>query len=311
MSAPGSPGRPSDLLRALGAGRGQGSLLAARGNPTLGPAFAPRAEVEAALGEVEAALGAGPDLWTREWCATQIRAALRLAPGDAAVTARGDALLARLLALDEPEFEPLRDRVARGEYGPAALLADLEARPAYLWDPFVQRLLGVQRVPERETERPSGMVHYLPSSVRTTLALARRLDPGDVFFDVGSGLGLVTLLVAWISGARAVGLEYEPTYHRLAVARAERLRIPRVRFELGDARHADLSEGTVFYVYDTFRGQILDDMITRLEAEARERTIRVISRGHSTPVFDGVAWLAREAPAEEGFVVYRSRPAGA
>jgi SAM-dependent methyltransferase len=165
----------------------------------------------------------------------------------------------------------------------------------------------VQRVPERETERPAGMVHYLPSSVRTTLALARLLAPDDVFFDVGSGLGLVTLLVAWVSGARAVGLEYEPTYHRMAVERATQLGIPRVRFELGDARAADLSEGTVFYVYDTFRGAILDDMIARLEAEAARRPIRVISRGHSTPTFDATAWLERTGGGAEGFVVYRAR----
>src|SRR5687767_89885 len=108
------------------------------------------------------------------------------------------------------------------------------------------------------------MVHYLPSPLDAVLAIAKLLAPEDVLYDIGPGLGLVTMLVAWLSGAKAKGVEYEPAYHRRAVELAELLRIP-AEYIRSDAREVDYSDGTVFYLYDTFRGPILDGMLAVLE----------------------------------------------
>ena len=52
-------------------------------------------------------------------------------------------------------------------------------------------------------------------------------NPDDVLFDLGAGLGKVTLSTAWLSEARAKGVEMEPAYAREAEARARELRFER------------------------------------------------------------------------------------
>ena len=88
--------------------------------------------------------------------------------------------------------------------------------------------------------------------------------------------------------------------------------IPRVAIDLadgptGDARDVDYSDGTVFYVYDTFRDTILEDMIAVLKAEAEKRTILVCSRGMSSPVFARTPWLERAQTRPVGLEVFRSK----
>lgn len=300
-----------DLARALASGRQKGALLAAWGNPTLTAPDARRRELESQLAEAERRFAQSAALWTREWAATTVRAVRRaLGPDDAELIARAEALDVALEAKDNEELGPLREALRAGRYGPEDYRRDLARLPSYAWDAFTQRLFELHRVPERLTERPAGMVHYVPSSLRVIFGIVELLGPEDVFYDIGSGLGLVTLLVAWLSPARAVGVEYEPAYHEIAVARAEALRIPRLDYVHADARYAGYDDGTVFYVYDTFRDTILEDMIRVLRAQAERRTIRVLSRGHSTPVFDQVPWLLGQPTANGELMLYTSLPAG-
>jgi hypothetical protein len=74
-----------------------------------------------------------------------------------------------------------------------------------------------------------------------------------------SGLGHVPLLVSMMTGAQSLGVEVQAAYVASARKCAQSLRLSRVQFIAQDARHADLSRGTMFYLYSPFKGSILAD----------------------------------------------------
>jgi hypothetical protein len=108
----------------------------------------------------------------------------------------------------------------------------------------------------------------------------------DVLVDLGAGLGKVVLLARLLTGATARGIELQSALVRRARAAARRLDVG-VAFVEGDARHADLDDGTVFFLYVPFTGPALMDVLERLHAIAVRRPIVICALG-----FD----LAREAP---------------
>ena len=58
------------------------------------------------------------------------------------------------------------------------------------------------------------MVFYQPTPGRIIFELVERaaLQKHDTFYDLGSGLGQVVILVSLLSGARAKGIEFDPAY---------------------------------------------------------------------------------------------------
>ena len=154
----------------------------------------------------------------------------------------------------------------------------------------------------------SEMVAYQPTPARHVLELIRRtkLTDDDVFIDLGSGLGLVPLVAATCTKARAVGIELEPSYVECATQCARDLNLANATFLAMDARDADLSSGTVFYLYTPFRGAILRAVLDRLRVEACARAIRVCTFGPCTPIVAAESWLELD-PIESGHVsVFRS-----
>ena len=141
------------------------------------------------------------------------------------------------------------------------------------------------------------MVFYQPTPVRHILRLigASALSEADVFVDVGSGLGHVPLLVSMLAGLQSLGIEVEAAYVMSAQECAQRLHQSRVGFIHADARTADLSVGTVFYLYSPFTGSILIDVLDRLRTESTIRQIRICTLGPCTSMVARESWLASTA----------------
>lgn len=154
------------------------------------------------------------------------------------------------------------------------------------------------------------MVFYQPTPARHVFDLIERtaLTERDVLIDFGSGLGHVPLLASICTGARSIGIELEPAYVECARRCAEALHLNNVRFIQQDARAADLSSGTVFYLYTPFTGSILRSVLDRLQQEAASREIRVCTFGPCTRMIAEETWLKTdEAPAPDRVAVFRSR----
>jgi precorrin-6B methylase 2 len=116
---------------------------------------------------------------------------------------------------------------------------------------------------------------------------------GDVFYDIGSGLGQVSILVHLLSGVQAKGVEVEPAYCDYARRCARGLNLSQVEFINVDAREADYSDGTVFFLYTPFEGKMLEQVLERLKNESRTRRIRLYTYGPCTLQVTRQRWLER------------------
>jgi hypothetical protein len=105
-------------------------------------------------------------------------------------------------------------------------------------------------------------------------------------------------LVNLISGVKAEGVEFEPAYYNYAAACAAELNLPDVHFINVDARMADYSDGTVFFMYTPFGGSILQEVIERLRLESLSRNIRILTYGPCTLEVAGYNWLNQERAGE-------------
>jgi len=131
---------------------------------------------------------------------------------------------------------------------------------------------------------------------------ASALSAADVLVDLGSGLGHVALLTSMLTGVQGLGIEVEAAYVASAQECAQSLNLNRVRFIHEDARAADLSSGTVFYLYSPFTGSILADVLERLRKESTRRPIRICTLGPCTCTLAQEAWLQANALPHPGQV---------
>jgi hypothetical protein len=137
------------------------------------------------------------------------------------------------------------------------------------------------------------MVFYQPTPARHIFDLIHRLSLSrdDVLIDLGAGLGHVPLLAAICTSARCVGVEWERAYVACAQRSANALKLANASFVREDARIADVSHGTVFYLYTPFSGAMLRAVLDRLAAQAATRAIRICTLGPCTQVIAGESWL--------------------
>lgn len=160
-------------------------------------------------------------------------------------------------------------------------------------DIFINELLSDQPVPEAILKRMPGMVFYQKTPARVIFEMAERaaLNRNDLFFDLGSGLGQVVILIHLLTGAAARGVEYEPAYWRYAETCASHLHLSNVQFINQDARMGDYSRGTVFFMYTPFEGSMLEEMLAILQKEAAKRVIRIFTYGPCTFPVAQQEWL--------------------
>jgi hypothetical protein len=234
---------------------------------------------------------------------------------------RARAIYARLEAVNCELYEGIRGDIQRGGR-PGALLrwaassAEMEdvAGPAngMGYDYLDELISGVFQFDEPDVEpvRRAEMVLYQPTPARHIFHLIglTALTATDVLVDLGSGLGHVPLLAAILTSARSIGIELEGMYVERARQCAQRLNLNRVTFIREDARAADLSAGTVFYLYTPFTGSILSSVLSRLRREAAARPIRICTYGPCTSVVAKESWLeASAAPVAHRIALFRSR----
>jgi len=162
-------------------------------------------------------------------------------------------------------------------------------------DMFVNGLLRIDVAPQETRKREPEMVFYQPTPARVILELVERANIGvdDTFYDLGSGLGQVPILVNLLTGAKARGIEFEPAYCEYARQCARRLNLSRVEFINLDAREADYSDGTIFFMYTPFEGTLLQKVLGKLESESRRRMITIATYGPCTRQVSDQNWLKR------------------
>ena len=158
--------------------------------------------------------------------------------------------------------------------------------------------------------------HYEPAPVGQAEALldASPLDPKrSTFVDLGAGMGRVVLLAARRPFRAVLGVEISPALVEIArenlVGARDPLRGARdVKIVRADAREYCFPRGDlVVFLYNPFRGPVLDDVLVNLRAARERRDIVLL---YHTPVERATieATEAFEVVDDLGFgLVYRLR----
>ncbi len=267
-----------------------------------------------ALDDLDAIIG-GPDLADQDLPP-------QMSHTEAELIARANALRSHFEAVNERLCEGARVEISDTGNSPAMArwLADLirdgktdQFRPGLgfdLLDDFVSGVFQFRGPEESGPLSSREMVPYQPTPVRHILDLvaACRFSSDDLLVDLGSGLGHVPLLVSILTGVRTLGIEVQPDHAASAREVAQALHLGRVRFVAEDARTADLSSGTVFYLFSPFTGSILSEVLSKLRQQSEDRPIRICSLGPCTRILQGQAWLrANQPPDTERITLFRSQ----
>jgi hypothetical protein len=154
------------------------------------------------------------------------------------------------------------------------------------------------------------MVCYQPTPARHIFDLIGRtaLTERDVLIDLGSGLGHVPLLTSICTSTRSIGIERETAYVDCARQSSRDLNLANVTFIRQDVRAADLSCGTLFYLYTPFTGAILRDVLDALRRESSSRRIRLCTYGPCTPIIAEERWLENTGALQaDRIAIFRTR----
>ncbi|MEP7285754.1 MAG: hypothetical protein ABI947_08300 [Chloroflexota bacterium] len=160
-------------------------------------------------------------------------------------------------------------------------------------DMLVNGLLEVAFVPPEPEERDADMIYYQPTPARIILKLIDELHLtlNDTFYDLGSGLGHVPILVNLLTNIKTKGIELENAYFQYSNECLKKLGLSDVEFINADARDVDYCDGTIFYMYTPFQGEILRQVLKKLEAQSERHPIRVCTYGPCTLQVSKLNWL--------------------
>lgn len=221
----------------------------------------------------------------------------RTAHGGSARRGRSQARAARALELAsrtvhdslERQAQTARAAIVAGALRGTELIELIEAVPMVERNEWIDAVLGVA-APPADRNLPRGGVPYLPCGVDEIIAAVRDapIRAGDVLVDLGSGLGRVAILGHLITGARAAGIEIQDHLVDAARTCSTALHLPEVSFVHADASEVEL-EGTVFFLYAPFNGDLLKRVLARLQATARRHPIVVCTVGMA---LDEAPWMS-------------------
>jgi precorrin-6B methylase 2 len=211
--------------------------------------------------------------------------------------AEADEVKTALEEIDTMLFTKLREDIRTGVYKQNAF-KDLVAKyVAAIWleesneaigyddlDVFINGLLSAATIPEPLRTLEPEMVFYQKTPARLVFELVEKVAfaPEDVLIDIGCGLGQVPIIVNLLTGIKTKGIEYEPAFCGYADECAAGLNLANVAFISTDARQADYSAGTVFFIYTPFKGEMLQQVLGLLKQQAQARQITLITYGPCT-----------------------------
>jgi SAM-dependent methyltransferase len=201
----------------------------------------------------------------------------------------------------------VRSRIEHEQHDPEAFrLALLGVAPTER-DAWLDRVLGLDALPDDGPDLPRGCVPYFPCLVDALLRIVEqaRVSSSDVFVDVGSGLGRAAAVVHLMTRATVIGIEVQPGLVSAARALVTRLRLPGISFIEGDATRLTQAAavGSVFFLYCPFSGDRLATLLRELEVVARTRTIRICCVDLPLPP---CPWLTLESEPGGDVAIYRS-----
>lgn len=221
-----------------------------------------------------------------------------------------------LLTDTEPRLKgELRDRIEKDHAAVRRIIEAVHRQTSDIANPLVDWLLQLRSGREEPymnvvLERYAGeQPFYQGTPYGMVRDLLNKIDlgPGDVFYDLGAGYGRVVLYTAMTSGVgRAVGIELVSERAAACNRVKDDLGLRNVEFRSGNVREQDLSDGTVFFLFNPFSRPTLEAVGEKLREVAAARKITIVSWGRSNGYFSAQeAWL-KEVRHVGKMIVYES-----
>jgi len=227
---------------------------------------------------------------------------------------RGELLkvLGELRAASLRSHAELRERIASGALAGASLREIFDAVPALERDHFVEEVLGIAYPPLEELALTTDLMSYAPSGYDEIVYAFDHcgLAPSDRLLDLGAGLGKVVMLAALLTGARSVGIEYDPPLCRLGNEACRALGLHGASLQAQDARELSSVDADVVFMFLPFSGEVLAAVLARLFDEARRPVTAARLRYVCTGALNLSSYpeLAVAAPARSWLNVYAWKP---
>jgi SAM-dependent methyltransferase len=219
---------------------------------------------------------------------------------------RAQALRQRLTTLNEQLFGALRQHIRAGRYSRTELRrrfdlytdytpaqkGSVHAGPDQL-DVLLDGVLGLTPPAGPRQPMPPEMNPYEPTPARAVLDLVDQVawDAQDVFYDLGSGLGRVVILVHLLTGLGTKGVEIDPALCEQARHAAQRLKLGGIEFIQRDVREVDYLQGTVFFLFTPFKGSLWRAVLDRLRQQGKRRRLTLCTYGPCTFEVAREPWL--------------------
>ncbi len=171
------------------------------------------------------------------------------------------------------------------------------------FDEFWDRRLGIRTFGYHPGSGQQGdaewYLHYAPTPYRELFRLFCLFDlgPGDVFTDLGSGMGRAVFAASWMGAGRSVGIELVEHLSAKADENLARTKLKdrTVQFRCANALHVNLADATVLFMFHPFGEATMAQMLAQLH-EARKKgdapPLRIIYRNPvCNHVLEQAGWL--------------------
>jgi SAM-dependent methyltransferase len=170
---------------------------------------------------------------------------------------------------------------------------------------------GYLEIPSFIRGECSDAVRYTPTGYGVLPLILQYVGAEDVFVDLGCGKGRVILFLATRCRLRKIiGIEIVPELVQIARRNIAKLTLlTPVDIIEGDASKADLSEGTVYFMFNPFGEETLLRVLDSIERslDARPRKIRILYHVPEwAKVLDQTTWLRPEGKANSSFRVWQN-----
>lgn len=209
-------------------------------------------------------------------------------------------------------------------------IKDLLVLSERFWIKVVDLFLNINTVPpaRRGCWLGDSSAPYVPSDIPSTRLYAdstpyaspnyvhlwriRRLlkaGPEDVLYDIGCGMGRVICVMARGRTGKCVGIELSPSLCGIARDNAIRLRRRKASIQIicGDAGTANLSGGTIYFMFNPFGIATMKQVLAGIEASRSDgdRAIAVVYYNSvHADLLNFSGWLTRI----DGFSTFTGRP---
>jgi SAM-dependent methyltransferase len=123
-------------------------------------------------------------------------------------------------------------------------------------------------------------------------------QPDDVIYDIGAGKGRILCVMSRRHVRKCVGIELLDDLCQTARANAARVRGRRAPIEIRceDAAVADISDGTIYFLFNPFGKDTMQEVLAHIERSLalHPRRVRVVYYNSvCREVFDSCGWLRR------------------